>query len=307
MQYSLILLKQVIIMFAIICVGIGCYKTKLIAKEGEKYFSSLLLKIVSPIFIFTSYQTDFSAELLKGLAASFSLSVISHILMIVISNILIRKNEKYEYSIERFSLVYTNCGFMGIPLAEGVFGAEGVLYATAYVTVFNFLTWSHGLSVIKGEFSKKEILNVLKSPVIISITLGVVFYILNIRLPEIIEQPLEYIGSMNTPLAMIVSGITIAQSNFLNIIKNKRIFMTVFFRLILIPLIIIPLMCFIPANKIAYMTVMLSVCAPSATIGILFAVEHDKNAVYASEIFAVSTILSAITMPLMLSYMSVFS
>ena len=118
MQYSLILLKQVIIMFAIICVGIGCYKTKLIAKEGEKYFSSLLLKIVSPIFIFTSYQTDFSAELLKGLAASFSLSVISHILMIVISNILIRKNEKYEYSIERFSLVYTNCGFMGIPLAE---------------------------------------------------------------------------------------------------------------------------------------------------------------------------------------------
>ena len=294
-------------MFAIICIGICCYKTKLIPKEGGKYFSSLLLKIVSPIFIFTSYQTEFSQTLLKGLFASFLLSVLSHLLMIIISNILIRKNEKNEYRIERFSSVYSNCGFMGIPLAEGVFGPEGVLYATAYVTVFNFLAWSHGLATIKDGFSKKELLNVIKSPVIISITIGVVFYILNIRLPEIIEKPLEYIGSMNTPLAMIVSGITIAQSNFIKIIKNKRVFLITFFRLILIPIIIIPLMSFIPANRIAYMTVMLSVCSPTATIGILFAIEHDKNAVYASEIFAASTVLSAVTMPIMLSYISLFS
>ncbi|MDY3929983.1 MAG: AEC family transporter [Clostridia bacterium] len=307
MQYSLILLKQVIIIFAIICVGIGCYKTKFITKEGGKYFSSLLLKIVSPAFIFSSYQTEFSKELLRGLLAAFLLSILSHILLIIISGLLIKKDEKYEYSIERFSLVYTNCGFMGIPLAQGVFGAEGVLYATAYVTVFNLLAWSHGIAIIKNEFSKKELLNVIKSPVIISIVAGVIFYILNIRLPEIIEKPIEYIGSMNTPLAMLVSGITIAQSNFLSLIKNKRVAFVTLLRLIVIPLIIIPLMSFIPVNRTAYMTVMLAVCSPAATMGILFSIEYDKNAVYASEIFAATTVISAVTMPLMLSYITLFN
>ena len=101
---------------------------------------------------------------------------------------------------------------MGIPLIEGVFGTEGVLYATAYLTTFNVFVWSHGVLMMKNSFSKKEVLKILKTPAIIAVTVGIICYVTNLRFSNIITRPIEYIASMNTPLAMVVSGITIAQA-----------------------------------------------------------------------------------------------
>ena len=158
MEYSILVLKQSVIMFLIACIGIICYKTKIITKDAQKFFSTFVLKVVIPCFAFISFQVELSAELISGMLAALLLSVVSHILLILLSMIVIRKKEGTEYAIERFSLIYTNCGFMGIPLISGVFGQEGALYATIYLTVFNILVWTHGVMIMKNQFSLKELL-----------------------------------------------------------------------------------------------------------------------------------------------------
>ena len=196
---------------------------------------------------------------------------------------------------------------MGIPLIEGIFHTEGVLYVTAYLTIFNILVWTHGLIMMKGKSSFKELIGVFKSPAIIAIVLGLICFSFEIKVPDLVAQPLNYVGSMNTPLAMIVAGITVAQTDFKKLIKNIRVTIVSIMRLIIAPIIIIPILSFIPCNSTVYMSVMIAMCCPAAAIGTLFAVRYEKNAIYAAEIFALSTILSAATIPLMILYMNLFS
>lgn len=303
MEYSISVVKQVIIMFLITCVGVLSYKRDILSKDAGKKLSGFVLGVVTPCFIFMSYQTDYSADMFHGMIIAFGLSIVTHLLFILISNILIKKNKSSEYIIERFSVIYSNCGFMGIPLIEGVFGAEGVLYATAYLTVFNIFVWSHGIITMKNSFSKSSILSVLKSPSIIAIALGLICYLTGFRVHELIARPLNYIGSMNTPLAMVTAGITIGQTKIGELIKNKRVMYINLLRLFIVPGLIIVILNMLPIPDKIFMPVMLAACCPTAAICTLFAVQYDKNAVYASEIFSVSTILSAISMPLMILFM----
>lgn len=305
MDYSLRVIKQVVIMSVIICVGILCYKRKMLNDEAGKKLSGFVLNVVAPCFMFMSYQIDYSGDRLKGLFTAFVLSIAVHILFIFGSMLIIRKKDSKEYIIERFSVIYTNCGFVGIPLIEGVFGSEGVFYATAYLTVFNLIVWTHGLMMMKGSFSKRSFLSLFKSPAVVSVFLGLICYLARIRLPEVISKPIDYIGSMNTPLAMITAGLTIAKTSFREVITDKRVMYINFLRLFVFPAAVIVIFSFLPITDMIYMPVMLTACCPTAAICTLFAVEYDKNAVYASEIFSVAAVASAVSMPIMILLMSV--
>jgi predicted permease len=307
MDYSILVLKQSVIMFLITCIGMICYKTNIITKQAQKFFSGFVLKVVIPCFIFMSFQTELSPELLKGMLYALLLSVLSHILLIVLSMIVIRKDEKTEYAIERFSLVYTNCGFMGIPLISGVFGTEGALYATVYLMVFNILVWTHGVIVIKNNFSSKELLKVFTSPTMISIALGIICLAFGIKVPEVLAKPLDYVAAMNTPLPMTIAGVMIAQNSLLDTIKDFRAIVVSVLKLLIFPIIMFFVLRLVPCSEVVLMSIMLSVSCPTATIGTLFAIEHNKNAAYASRIFAITTVASSITMPLIILFMNMFS
>ena len=307
MEYSILVLKQAVIMILISVIGMICYKTNIITKQVQKHFSALVLKVVIPSFIIMSFQVDLSRELVNGMIMALILSILSHLIMIILSNVLIHKNEKREYAIERFSLVYTNCGFMGIPLIESVLGAEGALYATIYLTVFNVLVWSHGVIVIKNNFTLKELFNVFKTPTMISIGIGIVLLVFGIKLPEIVARPLQYIASMNTPLPMLIAGVMIAQQSFSDTIRDLRAIYISFLRMIVFPIFVFFVIRQIPCSDIVHMAIVLSVSCPAATIGTLFAIEHNKNATYASRIFAITTVASSITMPLIIVFMSLFN
>ena len=307
MEYSILVLNQAVIMILICVIGMICYKTNIITKNVQKYFSSLVLKVVMPCLIITSFQVDLSPEVMDGLIKAVILSVISHIVMILTSNLIIRKNEKREYAIERFSLVYTNCGYMGIPLIEGVLGAEGVIYATVYMIVFNVLVWSHGVIVMRNKFSPRDLLTVLKSPTMISIGVGLIFLISGLRLPYIISKPLSYVASMNTPLPMLIAGVTIAQQSFFDTIKDFRAIFISAIRMLILPVIVFFVIRWIPCSDEVFLSTILSVSCPSAAVGTLFAIEYNKNAAYASRIFAITTVASSITMPLIILFVNMFN
>lgn len=290
-------------MLLLICVGILCYKQKIITAQANKSLSELALRVVIPVVILTAYQTDFSPQLLHGLITAFVLSIASFVIQIFLAYALVPK--RGEYIIERFSAIYSNCGFMGFPLINGVFGSEGILYATAYLTMFNLLVWSHGVMMISGNMSLKGFLSTLKSPTIIATVLGLVLYLFGIRFPDTISKTLEHISSLNTPIPMLVAGVTIAQTNILKALKKPRLLFVCLLRLLILPMITVLVLQFIPADNTVFMSVMLTAACPTATICTLFSIKYGKNDLYASEIFAVCTILSAITMPLLIAFMNV--
>lgn len=297
MEYGFIIGERIVIMFIILLIGAFCYMKGLITKEGTKQLSVVELNLVNPILIFMSYQKDYENEMAHNLLWAFILSAVSYAIAIVLSYLLVSKKQK-SFSIERFSVIYSNCGFIGIPLLNGLFGAEGVLYLTAYITFFNFLVWTHGLMTMKEKIDFSSALKALKAPSVIAIFLGLICYFTRLHLPSIPAQALQYISDMNTPLAMIIAGATAAQTNILAVFRKPRNYLICFYKLLAIPLIAFLVIRLFNAPSIVCTTLTVAAACPVATTGIMFAITLDKNSEKCSEFFTMSTLLSALTLPL---------
>lgn len=296
MDAGMVILRQIVIMFIILLIGFGCSMKGLITKEGNKQLSAVALHIVNPLLIFMSYQSDYSSKLLRGLLWSFLLSGLSFAVTIGLSTLLIKK-KRPEHDLERFSAVYSNCGFIGIPLIRGIYGDEGVLYLTAYITLFNILIWTHGLMTMKGSKDMKSFLNSLKAPSVVAVFIGLIFYLLQIRLPDFLRTSLQYVSDMNTPLAMLIAGSAAAQTNVVKALKNSGLYIVAALKLVALPLAAMALLHFIPAPHMVQMVVLIASACPVATTGTMFAIQYDKNPERCSEFFAVTTLLSGLTLP----------
>ena len=200
---------------------------------------------------------------------------------------------------EKLALVYSNCGFFGIPLVSSIFGTEGVFYLTAYLTAFNVLLWTHGLLAMGERFDLKTLWKKLMTPAILAVVTGVICFLLRIHLPEILTYPLGLIANMNTPLAMIVAGANLAQADLLKCLKKPRVS---FLRLLVLPALSLLLLWVLHITisldfTIAFTVFIASAC-PVGAVSIMFAERFGKDSSYATELFVVTTVLSLLTIPL---------
>lgn len=308
---TLVIGERVLIMAVILVIGAIAYMTGVLGKDGTKTLSAIELKIVNPLLIFMSYQTKFDSVRFKGLVWAFGLSALTFGMMIPLSMLIRRRSDDKEENgrriVERFSCVYSNCGFMGIPLISALYGSEGVLYLTGYITVFNLLVFTHGYMMMKEERDLSALKKAVASPTIIAVIVGALCYVARLRLNmipgagDIFADAFQKVADMNTPMAMIIAGATAAQSGILKAITDKGILLTTAVKLIVMPAAAIGLMALFPDSvpELPRIIVCIACACPAATTGTMFALLFDKNAQRCSEIFAVTTILSLATLPVM--------
>lgn len=169
---TIVVAEKIIEMFFIMLCGIVLFKTGLIDNKTVPKLSNILLMLFSPLMIFQSYQMDFDGHLMWGLGLTLIAALTTFTVIIILTNILIRNTEysrngisissaynmqKNRIPVEKIALIYSNSGFIGLPLINGVIGQEGVFYMTAYLTVFNLLLWTHGVIVMGGAGDFKTI------------------------------------------------------------------------------------------------------------------------------------------------------
>lgn len=295
---------QAVVMFILLGAGYFLYKLKFLDDDSTRRLSDIVITVICPIVIFNAYQTDFRPELAKGLLYAMILAFFCQTVLVITAKLVVRKTRE-DFRVERFAAGYSNCAFMGIPLVNAAFGAEGVFYLTSFITAFNVFMWTHGVILMSGKKqSPKTLVKILASPAIIAIVLGLVFFFTGIRMPEIIGQPLDYLGSMNTPLAMIVSGATIAKAGILSGVKNPRVYFLQAFKLLITPLllslIVVPTE-LLGVSPLVVNTVLIAAASPTASATIMFAYKFGGNEKYASAHFALSTIMSILTIPLVMA------
>lgn len=295
------IIGQIIVMALLTGVGVLCGAVGIVNKDRSKCLSDIALKIATPALIVTSFQREYTDENASRLLYSLILAVTALAVSAAVSYLLIhRKGDKDKQTIERFSAIYTNCGFIGIPLINGVYGEEGVFYLTAFYALFNLTVWSHGLFMMKGGGGIKNILGSLKAPAFIAVFVGLALFLLRIDLPDILDSALGYVGDLTTPLGMIVAGATIAGTKKIQGSDRIRICLVTGIRLLLIPAIVIGVFLLFPFDGLLMGVNVIAIACPAAAVCTMFAVTYNKDSLYASQIFAVTTVLSALTLPLVM-------
>jgi len=300
MELALIAFRQIFMMLMLMALGLLCAKTGLIDEPTNGKLSNLLLYIIAPALIFSSFLRPLEAELITGLIIALGLSIVSYAIKLIVTTLIYSKNNDLNRPIDKFACVYANAGFIGIPLIQGVFGSEGVFYLTAYITMFQLLNWTHGLMIMSGQVSFTHFTKALRSPAIISIAIGFLVFVSQINLPDLVTEPISMLAAMNAPLAMMVAGYAMSKANVKKIITNPKIYKICFIRLVLIPLLVIGAFFFFNIPTFIAGPIIIATACPVAINIILFAYRYERDDTYATELVISSTILSMLTIPLLL-------
>lgn len=298
MELAVITAKQVAVLFLLIFAGFACVKTGAVKIEAKKAFSDLLIYLIVPAMVINSYLTEFDPKVLQNLLRSFALSTVLLLLGLVITFLLtLRIGKEKNTPILRFACIFSNAAYMGFPLIQALFGAEGLLYASAYVTVFNILMWTVGYAMVSGKVRPGEVLHsILTTPVLWSVLLGLT--LCQVDVPELIRQPLQLVGSMNTPLSMIITGMLIAGSKPEKLLGSREIYRIILIRMLLIPLASFLLFRLLGVQGMVAEVVLLLEACPCAAITSVFAVQFGYDEDLAAGSVVITTFISIVVLPL---------
>lgn len=300
MELAGIVFVQVIMIFLLLAVGFIAYRTGLVKDDGIKQITNLLLFLVTPCLLINAYQKEFSYDLIEGLIISALLSILIHIVGIVISTLCFRREETKRYRVNIFAAVYSNCGYMAIPLLSAAMGSDGVFYGSAYLAVFTILYWTHGICVYKGDLSELSIKNIIKNPGIIGSVIALTLFVSGITLPEVIGGAVGHLANLNTPLAMVVMGSYLAKTDFKKALSTISVYSVTLLRLVIIPVIAVFLAKILAVPDVVAKSILITAACPTAAVSTLLAARYDLDAAYSAELVAVSTVLSIVTIPLVL-------
>lgn len=302
-----ILSGQLFTMFLMLLVGFVVFRTHLTNHEGNKTLANILLLVANSAMLLDSLLSiEYKETILHGLLISILLGFLCHFAVILVSYPFLGKADRHpQIGIERYMTVFSNCGFMGIPLVYATFGPEAVLYLTGYLIPNNILTWSYGVPEITGRMSWRQVGKGLCSPNIICILIGLVCLLCRIPVELHVRRAVSYIGSMTTPMGMIVAGTALAETGLRGVLKRPRLFLVTALKLAAAPmatcLILILTRRVIPFGEDIFYGILIPSACPAATTGTMLALRYDKDYQYASQIFIVSTLLSLVSIPAMVS------
>jgi len=308
----LLVSKQVGILFALMSVGFMCNRRRIIDAVAIKGLTELLVLIVTPCIIMHSFmQQTFAPSLLGDLGWALVASVFAHVVGSAIAILFFRNGDQRQEGVLRFAVMFSNAGFMGIPLEYAILGSKGVFFGAMYVVVFNLACWSWGVFVMCRGAKAGGWKSVLVNPGTVGVAFGMPFFLFSVKLPDVVGVPVEMLAGLNTPLAMIMVGWYLAESLKCKV-EGIRGFSfsalkVVVLRLLAVPLAVIGALACTRAfisdfNPVMAVAITTAACAPVAALTTVIAARYDRDVSMATGLVAGTTLLSILTMPPIVSF-----
>ena len=201
--------QQVAVLFVLMAIGAVLFKIKMISDEGVSQMTSVLFWAVTPCLLIEAFSREFDPAVAKQLGLFALWAAVFTLVGMGAGLVLFRKTGDRR-AVMSFGSAFSNCGFMGVPMANALYGEEGVMYASIFVAVFHILQWTVGYALLSGkEMSLKKL---IVNPGLICIVLSLAIFLLSLDLPAVVDQSVGYLADINTPLAMIIIGAQLAGS-----------------------------------------------------------------------------------------------
>lgn len=293
--------SQVMILMIMIAAGFIAAKAGIMTAEGARCCTDIALIIATPCVIIKSLIREYSREIMKSLAFAFAVTLLVQVLMIILSYIILHSKDKARERVLRFGTIFANCGFMSLPLQQVILGADGTLYGSAYVIMFNLVIWSYGVFLISGDKKYIRPKKLFINPGIIGLAIGLVIFLFSIPVPKILYSAIDYISALYTPLPMLIIGYHLAQNSIKTAFRDAKCLFAVLLRMIVYPLAVLGFLYLLGVRGTLLVSVIISVSAPVAAITAMFSAKYGADTPLSVDMVSLSTVAAAVTMPLVIT------
>ncbi len=287
-----------LMMFTIMGIGMLCFKRGIITSAGKSTLIDLIINLILPCNIIASYHIDMELSVLISMAQVLLISLGVQVLCLILSRILYNKVAHDKRMVLQYATICSNAGFLGSPVVEGIYGSQGLLFASVYLVPLRIVMWTAGLSCFTRERQSAAgvLKTVLTHPCIIATIIGFAWMVSGVTLPLFVEDTITTIGGCTTALSMLAIGAMLAEVDVKTVLTKLTVYYS-FVRLVLIPGIV--LLCGLLLHLDAMLLGIAVVLAgmPAGTTTAILASKYDGDEQYASKIVFLTTLLSMITIP----------
>lgn len=287
-----LVINKILQLFMMIVLGFNLGKMKDFDESFIDKMNRFVLNITMPCLIISSVSANKNGIPYQDLFLSM---IILIIILPIFAYLCLKISSLKDKSLYLFMIIYPNVGFIGFPLLQSLFGKQSLLLTALINMPFNLSLFTLGMMIMSNNKSFQ--IKKLITPGIIASMIAVLLYIFSISLPETLLQPIQLIGNMTTPLAMIIIGATLSKYPIKKILLDRKIYLFTIFIDLIIPMIFSPLVHFLIKDTMIQAMTMIILAMPVANGAVLFAKRYQQNEFLAAKTVFLSTLLSIITIP----------
>ena len=293
--------EQVLILFILLLIGFFCTKAKFFTEECIGGIAKFVLYAVTPCVIINSFNRDFDSSMLSGLGIAFVAALGVHLFCIFVAQFIVKDQNESRQIVLRFATVFSNCGYMALPLQQAILGTDGVFYGAGFVAVFNLVNWTYGLALMGGK-DKITVKKIFINPGVIGVVVGMLLFFSPVKLPRLILTPVQSLVALNTPLPMIIIGYYIAKIKSFSMLKDGKMIFSILLRLVILPLCAFGILYLCGLRGVLLTSMIIAASAPTAANTVLFSAMFKRDSELAVAMVSISTLFSILTMPLIVSF-----
>ncbi len=309
--------QKVGLLFIIIALGFLCQKIRILTEEANKCMADIVMYFVTPCVIINAFSTTvYTKEELLGILKNIGIvaivAVLLHVFMILSVYLIFRFGDENRRRVMRFAAVFSNAGFIALPLAQALIDTpechEGALYAAVFLAVFNIALWTSLFVDWNGWQQPVDCVKILFNPGIIGVLIGLFLFTsplyvhvgetAGIRLPALITDALSALSALNLPLPMLMVGYYLGKADLLAAFRDGWSYFCMAMRLVVYPLLLLGVLylCGVRGNVLTVLVIGAS--APVGATTTIFSAKFNRNTELSVRLVSLSTILSMVTMPL---------
>lgn len=297
--------NQLGILFIIMLVGYILGKAQFIQSGHTTFLSKFVVKVAMPSLLVSGMMIPLTSEKLQNAVSILILSIATYGLAFLLGIICCKflSKDKADRNIYIFGMTFPNSGFMGFPIIQAIYGKEALFYAVIYNITFNVLVFTLGIWILNKDKETKAKINLkaLINPGLVASILGMTLFISGVQLPHFITGSLESIGGLSTPLSMLTIGAILSELPLKEMLSKKVVYVFTFIKLIIAPLATFLLLKLLGIESVWLLIIPVVIAAmPVGTNTGMMAKEYDSNFILASQTILISTVLCAVTIPIVI-------
>lgn len=287
-----------VMMFLLMAVGVVLRKMNIITKEGKGMLTDLVIDLILPCNIIFAFYMPMDHSVFVSGVEILIISILIQIFCTFISGIFYRKVPKEKRMVLQYATVCSNAGFLGNPVAEGLYGSVGLLYASVYLIPQRIVMWSAGVSYFTECPSKKEVVKkVLKHPCIVAVEIGIVLMVTQVQLPGFLSSAIENVGGCTTAITMMLIGTILTDVDMRHILTRTTVAYS-FIRLVFIPAVVFA-GCWLANIDSVVAGVSVTLAAmPAGTTTAILAMKYHGDEEFATQCVVLTTMLSMAAIPI---------
>lgn len=313
---AMIVLKQMIVILILILVGFFLRRGGMVDAKQKMGMSNLVVQVFNPALIISSVlgqegeRDTGSVLIVMGIAAA------SFAVMILLGHVLGKLEGRKDEDRRMIEMMYvfSNVGFIGIPVIQAVLGDEYLIYVAVFIIEYNLLIYTYGAALLDGAKTegsgagsqqksgsgalKKALLN----PGTIAGLLALVIFFGHISLPYIVTRSVSYLAQIATPMSLLIIGFTVGEQDDLKaVLKNRQMYVFTLLKMLVIPYALSFLLRLLPVSPSLQVLTLIMLAMPVGSMPLLMANERGMDAGLCSDCIISTTLVSVLTLPLLVA------